>query len=143
MLIIFGVVVVGVILLFAASNIGKSYQQNQNSGQDQKITVQWTSDFNSALNTAQKSNKLLFVDFYANWCGYCKELDKKTYPDQGVQQRLEQKYVSVKVDVDQNPDLASKYSVYGLPTLIIMDANGNEIKRVEGYQTPSELLSIL
>lgn len=142
MLIILGAVVVGVILVFAVSNIERSYQQ-QNLGQDQKITVQWTSDFNSALNSAQKSNKLLFVDFYANWCGYCKELDEKTYPDPAVQQRLTQKYVSVKVDVDQNPDLASKYSVYGLPTLIVMDANGNEIKRVEGYQTPSELLSIL
>lgn len=142
MLIILGAVVVGVILVFAVSNIGKGYQK-QNLGQDQKITVQWTSDFNSALNSAQKSNKLLFVDFYANWCGYCKELDEKTYPDPAVQQRLAQKYVSVKVDVDQNPDLASKYSVYGLPTLIVMYANGNEIKRVEGYQTPSELLSIL
>ena len=80
----------------------------------------WNNDFNSALINAQKSNKLVFVDFYADWCGYCKELDEKTYPDQGVQQRLAQKYVAVKVNVDQNPDLATKYNIYGLPTLVII-----------------------
>jgi thioredoxin 1 len=143
MLILLGVVVLGVLVVFMISNIEKSSKQLQIQTQTQSTTINWSTDLNSALKTAQKSNKLVFVDFYANWCEYCQELDEKTYPDQGVQQILSQKYVPVKVNVDNNPDLASKYNVYGLPTLVILDANGNEIKRVEGYQTPSELRSML
>lgn len=142
MLIILGVVVLGVLTIFLISNLEKS-SQTTNESQNQPTTIEWNTDFNSALTAAQKSNKLVFVDFYADWCKYCQELDENTYPDHGIQQRFAQKYVTVKVNVDKNPDLASKYKIYGLPTLVIMDANGNEIKRVEGYQTPSELISIL
>lgn len=142
MLIILGIVILGVLIVFGVNNLEKT-SQIQSSNQADQPAIQWNHDLNSALSTAQKSDKLVFVDFYADWCGYCKQLDEKTYPDGKVEGVMAQKYVAVKVNVDNNPDLASKYGVYGLPTLIIMDSNGNEIKRVEGYQNPSQLLSIL
>lgn len=142
MLMILVIVIVGVLILFAATNLEKK-SQTQNSGQDNHPSIQWNYNLDSAITTAQKSNKLIFVDFYADWCGYCKQLDEKTYPNEQVEEKMAQKYVAVKINVDKNPDLASKYSIYGLPTIIIMDSNGNEIKRVEGYQSPSELLNIL
>jgi len=141
MLIVLGIVVLFIIVIYAVSTIEKNTETQQS--QNQSIKLQWNIDLNSGFLLAQKSNKLVFVDFYADWCGYCKELDENTYTDTYVQQRLAQKYVLVKINVDQNPDLASKYKVYGLPTLVILDANGNEIKRQEGYVTPSELLNII
>ncbi len=141
MLIVLGIVVLCVIAIFAVSTIEKNTETQQS--QNHFIKLQWNTDLNSGLLIAQKSDKLVFVDFYADWCGYCKELDENTYTDTNVQQRLSQKYILVKINVDQNPDLASKYNVYGLPTLVILDANGNEIKRQEGYVTPSELLNII
>lgn len=141
MLIVLGIVVLCIIVIYAVSTIEKNTETQQS--QNQSIKLQWNIDLNSGFLLAQKSNKLVFVDFYADWCGYCKELDENTYTDTYVQQRLAQKYVLVKINVDQNPDLASKYKVYGLPTLVILDANGNEIKRQEGYVTPSELLNII
>lgn len=142
MLMLLGIVVLGVLLIFVASYLVKT-SKTLNSDQNLQNNIQWNYDLNSAIKTAQKSNMLLFVDFYSDSCQYCKELDEKTYPDQRVQQTMANKYVAVKINVDKNPDLASKYGIYGLPTLVIMDSNGNEIKRVEGYQTPSQLLSIL
>ena len=141
MLIVLVIVVLFIIVIYAVSTIEKNTETQQS--QNQSIKLQWNIDLNSGFLLAQKSNKLVFVDFYADWCGYCKELDENTYTDTYVQQRLAQKYVLVKINVDQNPDLASKYKVYGLPTLVILDANGNEIKRQEGYVTPSELLNII
>lgn len=141
-LIIMGIVILGILIVFAVNNLEKT-SKTQNTAQTDQSAIQWNSNLNTAMNTAQNSNKLLFVDFYADWCGYCKQLDEKTYTNTKVKQVMAQKYVAVKVNVDQNPDLASKYGVYGLPTLIIMDSNGNEIKRVEGYQSSSQLLSIL
>jgi thioredoxin 1 len=141
MLLVLGIVVVCFMVTYAITTVEKSTPQQQS--QNQSINVQWNTDLNTGLINAQKLNKLIFVDFYADWCGYCSELEEKTYPDANVQQVFAQKYVLVKINVDQNPDLASKYKVYGLPTLIILDANGNEIKRQEGYLTPSELLNML
>lgn len=145
MLLILGIVVVCVFAMFVISSFQgqNSSQQLQNQTQNQQINLQWNTDLNSALKLAEKSNKLVFVDFYADWCGYCKQLDEDTFSDPNVKQRFAQSYVLVKVNVDQNSDLASKYKVYGLPTLVILDTNGNEIKRQEGFVTPVELLNML
>ena len=142
MLLVFGIVVICIITIFAISNINK-ISKPQNQTQDQQIRLQWSTDLNSAFKLAEKSNKLVFVDFYANWCGYCKQLDEDTFTDPNVQARLTQGYVLVKVNTDKNPDLASQYKVYGLPTLVVMDAYGNEIKRQEGFVEPEELLNML
>jgi len=141
-LLVLGVVVICIITIFAISNSDK-ISKPQNQTQDQQIKLQWNTDLNSALKLAEKSNKLVFVDFYADWCSYCKQLDEYTFTDPNVQARFSQSYVLVKVNIDKNPDLASQYKVYGLPTLVVMDANGNEIKRQEGFVDPDELLIML
>jgi len=81
------------------------------------------------------------IDFYADWCSYCGEMDEETFTDPQVKEKLTQNYVLLKVDVDKNPDLSSKYRAYSLPTIVIVDSSGNEIKRIIGYQTPEQLLS--
>lgn len=144
MLMILGVVILGVIIIYAVSNIEKGAQtQPHNQSQNQQITLQWNTNLNTSLTSAQKDNKLVFIDFYTDWCGYCKQLDEETFTDQAVKEKFAQKYVLVKINGDQNPDLVSKYQIYGYPTLVILDSNGNEVKRQEGFVTPSEILSIL
>lgn len=105
--------------------------------------INWNHDLNTAFGQAQASNKMVLVDFYADWCHYCKEMDSETYTDANVQQRIAQSYIAVKIDTDDHPDLSSQYGIYGLPTIIIFDSNGQEIKRIEGYQSASQLLSQL
>lgn len=58
---------------------------------------------------------LVFVDFYADWCGPC----KVTSPliDEISEEKKDMKFV--KIDVDQNADLASQYSIFSIPTFII------------------------
>ena len=103
--------------------------------------LQWGTDLNQAMQEAKATNKSIFVDFYADWCAYCKEMDEVTYENPQVKEKLTKNYVLLKVDVDKNPDISSKYKAYSLPTMIIMDSNGNEIKRIIGYQTPEQLIS--
>ncbi len=145
MLLILGVVVVVVAAIFAVSTFQghKNSQSLQNQTQNQQINLQWNNDLNSALKLAEKSNKLVFVDFHADWCGYCNQLDSETFTNDAVKQKFAQRYVLVKINVDQNPDLASQYKVYALPTIVIFDSNGNELKRQEGFVTPQKLLNTL
>lgn len=142
MLMILGVVILAVIIIYAVSNIDKGVQP-QTQNQSQQINLQWNTNLTAALTSAKKDNKLVFIDFYTDWCGYCRQLDEETFTDPAVREKFAQKYVLVKINGDQNPDLVSKYNIYGYPTLVILDFNGNEVKRQEGFVTPAEILNML
>lgn len=85
----------------------------------------------AALEKARKTQKPIMIDFFATWCGPCKMLDEKIYPAPAVVEES-QNFVCVKVDVDKNSDVARKYSVSGLPSLVFLDASGTEIHRQAG-----------
>ena len=133
-----GIVVIIISLLVLGLSIhtltSKETESNTSS-------IQWGNDLNQAMDEAKKSNKTIFIDFYADWCSYCGEMDEKAFTDPQVVAKLTQNYVLLKVDVDENPSLSSKYTAYSLPTMVIVDSSGNEIKRIIGYQTPEQLLS--
>lgn len=115
------------------------------SGDDNQSTTEslnWNTDLNSALTKAQNTNKLVLVDVYAPWCGYCKEMDKNTFQNPQVQQKLSN-YVLVKVNGDENPDFMKKYQVYGYPTILILDSAGNLVKTISGYQSPDDFINMI
>lgn len=112
-----------------------------NKTADNTHSLKWGTDLNQSVQESKATNKSIFVDFYADWCAYCREMDEGTYTDPQVKEKLSQNYVLLKVDVDENPSVSSKYQAYSLPTMIIIDPNGNEIKRIIGYQNAEQLLN--
>ncbi len=130
-----------VIILLLVVGVAISSLTGSKTESNSSNSLQWSTDLNQALADAKATNKSVFVDFYADWCSYCKEMDSGTYTSTQVMEKLNQSYVLVKVDVDENPDLSTKYQAYSLPTMVILDSSGNEIKRINGYQTPDQLLS--
>jgi thioredoxin len=91
-------------------------------------------DLMTAQKVAKSTRKLVMIDFKAEWCGPCKMLDQTTWRDENVISTLKDKAVAVKVDVDENGELAAKYSIHSLPTVIFVDGNGNEVSRFIGYR---------
>ena len=91
-----------------------------------------------ALTLAATEWKLVFVEFFAEWCIACKVLDQQTLSSAVVQSALED-YVVVEVDTDQFPDSAAYYSVVGMPTLLVLDAAGAEKFRSVGPISAVEL----
>lgn len=116
---------------------------NVSNESNQSYSLKWYDNLDSAISEAQKTNKLVFAFFSANWCPACQQLESETLVNEKVTQKLSQNYVAVKIDVDTNPELSSKYGIYSIPTLIIMNSNGEEIKKIEGYQSPDQLLRAL
>ena len=86
-----------------------------------------------ALQQAKADDKLVMIDFYADWCGYCDKLDDTTWKDAKVQAWLRGHVVPIKIDVDAEQDLAAKYQVRGLPTIVFLKPDGSEVERVGGY----------
>jgi thiol:disulfide interchange protein DsbD len=94
------------------------------------------------------STKPVLLDFSAEWCAACHELDEITFEDKQVQ-ALMQNFTLLRIDVTQNSDedkaLQKRFSVVGPPAIIFYDSNHNEIKnhKMIGYKPPSEFISIL
>jgi thiol:disulfide interchange protein DsbD len=96
--------------------------------------VKWLASLEEAVEVAKKKDQPIMVDFYADWCGWCKRLHSETYVHEDVVSRA-QDFVSLMIDADAERDLSSKYRVAGLPTILFIDHAGREIHRVVGYRS--------
>lgn len=85
------------------------------------------------------SDKPVLVDFFATWCGPCK---MQAPILEEVKQRVGDTATIIKVDVDKNPQVASKYQIRGVPTLIVFK-NGQIKWRESGVFSSNELERIL
>lgn len=99
-------------------------------------------DFSKAKEEATKQHKLIFLDAYASWCGPCKLLKRKTFPDKTAGEFFNEHFISVAVDMEegQGPALASQYAVDAYPTLIVTDAKGNLVTYTKGYMDAGQLI---
>lgn len=106
-------------------------------------SLNWIHTFNEALAKAKKENKKLFVKWWAEWCGPCKELENTTLKDKIIVDLLEKDYLVTSIDHDKEYLIAQKQNVKLLPTIQFFDAKGKEIKRFTGFLTAAELEIIL
>lgn len=114
------------------------------------VDVKWTYNETAALETAKSENRPVLIDAWAEWCVACKKMDVTTFKDPGVVGFLEEhKFVTLKLDLTETTDeteaLQMKYSIQGLPTLILMPAGGDLSKKkvIAGYQSEIQLLEHL
>jgi len=100
--------------------------------------------FDNALQLAVERDKIVMVKFHADWCSFCRQMDKETFTDPHVQETL-RLFIPIQVDVDdrQGFNLAQRVGVSSLPTIVFYDARGNVIGKYEGYQAPGEMADIL
>jgi len=84
------------------------------------------------------SNGKVLVDFYANWCGPCKMISPIL--EEIASERDD--VTIVKVDVDNNSDLATKYGVMSIPTMILFN-NGVEVNKHIGFLPKDEIVNLI
>lgn len=100
-------------------------------------------DLEGALALAAETGKPVFVDMYADWCGPCRMLADEYFVREDYKEVLSQ-CVLIKINIDNYQDLASRYSVQSIPTLILMDSEGNELDRITGVMgSPEEFLPMI
>lgn len=100
--------------------------------------------FKDILALAAKTGKPIMIDFYADWCSWCRKLDEDTYSDPEVGKASAQ-LINIKMDTatKEGGELARRYRVRGLPTIIFLYSSGEEMGRVIGYRPPEVFLEIL
>ena len=93
----------------------------------------------SSFNDIIGSNQPVLVDFYADWCGPCKMLAPIL---KQVKDELKDSIKIVKIDVDKNQVLASKYQVRGVPTMVLFK-NGKQLWRQSGVLQKNDIIAVI
>lgn len=94
-----------------------------------------STNFDSIIN----SEKPILIDFFATWCGPCKTLAPIL---KYVKDNLGERITILKIDVDKNEQLASKYQVRGVPTMILFQ-NGKQLWRQSGVLSQDEIIKTI
>lgn len=91
------------------------------------------------FDRALLSNKVVLADFWATWCGPCRMLMPTI---EEIAREAGDKYAVIKVDVDENEDLAGRFKIMTIPTLIIFK-NGVAVEKSVGVKTKTQILSMI
>lgn len=86
----------------------------------------------NAMIQAKAENKLIVLDFFAEWCVPCKRMEKTTFVDARVTS-LFARAVVVRIDTDQHADAAARMGVIGLPDIRFIKLDGSIIRQLRGY----------
>jgi thiol:disulfide interchange protein DsbD len=100
------------------------------------------SDYDAALATARAQGKPIFLEFSAEWCTYCKQMERSTFSDAKVKEALSG-YVTLFADSDTHRQLAHTFGVTGIPAYFVVDGSGKVLKKGDGYKPPTAFLAWL
>jgi len=108
--------------------------------------LDWKSDVYTSFETARQEKRQVLMDWTADWCTVCKEMEKEAFTRADVREALG-KYVLLRVDATEldgkEKDLAKKYEFLEPPTLIVADGEGKKVAKLEGYDSPEAVLAFL
>ncbi len=104
----------------------------------------WLPYSKQAIEDSVAHHKPVVIDFFAEWCPNCHDLDREVFSLPEIQAKLAQ-VTALRMDVTNQDDprvqeIAQEYGIDGVPTVIFLDSHGHEIKdsRVIGFVTPQE-----
>ncbi len=110
--------------------------------------IAWGTAHDAGLARAKELGRPVMIDFTADWCIPCKQLDKETYVDARVRAEAA-RFVSLKLDATKMEPPMQKlfelYSIMGLPTVLFIDSQGKVLQepRVTGFVPPAEMAALM
>ena len=114
-------------------------------GQESPVSViQWQTNFQTAVAESEKTGKPILVDFSASWCPPCQVMKHEVWTDEEVGKLATDRYVPVLLDIDlpENRPLAQKYQVSSIPDIVVVDSQGQVLKR-SSFLTAAQMKDFL
>ena len=118
------------------------YNQAVRDLSDYQGIVFETGTLQEALEKAQAENKAVFVDCYTSWCGPCKMMSARVFPDKLAGDFFNPRFVSIKIDMEkgEGKELRGRWDVTAYPTYLVLDARGEVVHTSRGYIPAEELV---
>ena len=119
------------------------------ASEDNKNGIKWGNNLDLAFAIASNSNKLIMIDFMAEWCPPCKEMDKITFSNTNIIKKSNE-FIPVRIDVDKQKNIAEeyngnarKYGGIGIPNILFLDKEKNLIRQIVGFHNVEQLMGIM
>lgn len=104
--------------------------------------ISWLS-FEQGISLVENEQKKLLVNFYADWCTYCKEMDEKTFKDPAVISFINKNFIPIRVDSEKDQKTAKLFRVRGLPDTWFMSETKEIIGHRAGYIPADIMIQVL
>lgn len=105
-------------------------------------TIPWLTDYAAALAESERSGRPVLVDFSASWCPPCIAMKHDTWTDPRVSRAVTLSFVPLLVDVDRDPATSSRFEIEAIPTILLLDAKGQVLRRA-GFLPASGMLRFI
>ena len=104
--------------------------------------IDWLHSYSEAVRLASTSDRSAIVEFYTDWCPWCRRLEDSTFMASSVI-AMTDKYVFARVNAELDTALATQFGVSSYPTVILFDKAGNEVGRIVGYVPPDRFVKTM
>lgn len=96
-----------------------------------------------AMQQARTKNQLIFLDFYAEWCSFCKKMKQVTFSDPTCGEYMNSKFVNMTVDAEkgEGQTLAGRYQISSFPAYVILSPDGQILAQGGGYKEVPEFIT--
>lgn len=115
--------------------------------------IQWMK-FEEAIAANEKNPKMILVDVYTDWCGWCKKMDKETFTDPQVIAHFQKNFYAVKLNAEDTKrsfdfmgktfteaEMAAAMRVNSYPNFVVIEPNLQNLAQLPGYREPSAFLA--
>jgi uncharacterized protein len=106
-------------------------------------TLPWASFSLETFASAKTNRKFVLLDGTAEWCRPCRAMDETTYRHPEVRKLIDEHFVAIRVNIDENPDVQKLYADWGWPATVVFSPDAAELGKYQGYIGPEELVGIL
>lgn len=130
--------IVGLVLILSYGLVGHDL-----SAQTPQKTVRWTESVLDARSQQKKTGRPILVYVTADYCGHCRRMERDTWSNPDVAQQISENFIALKLDAEKHEELVSKLGVKGLPSTLIVDADGTGSDTIVGYSGPKQMLKTL
>ena len=99
--------------------------------------------YDDGMAAGKKEGKKILISFYADWCTYCKKMDRETFSNSDVVAYMNENFIPIKLNSDIEKQLSKEYRVSGLPTTWFIDKDGEKIQGLPGYLDREIFMALL
>lgn len=96
--------------------------------------IKWQTDLNAAHRLSQETDKPMLFVFGADWCTWCKKLEKSTLTDRDLVAYINSNFVPIHIDADKDPRVVEILEAESLPCAVVLSPNADLLGRFKGYK---------
>lgn len=143
----FPAIIVSTLIIVLMMGFGCGQKQEEETKVEAEI--HWLTDLEEAKILSEEQNKPLMIDFMAEWCPPCQQMEKTTFNQPGVIEKVKS-FIPLRIDVDKKGDVAneyncnaSKYGGIGIPNILFIKHDDSRLKHIIGYKDAEALVAVM